>query len=194
MLPKGSRKECRYQIMNVRIISGLYGGRIISAPDSKRTHPMSERIRNALFNSIHDEIAGANILDAFAGTGAIGIEALSRGAASAVFLERDRLAQKNLNENLELLNIGNAAKLVKAPVASWVSTYNGENFDIIFADPPFNDVQFSTVVRLMGLLKPGALMVLSHPGRDECPTRSGVVVVDNRSYGDATLTLFRREE
>ena len=180
--------------MNIRIISGKYGKRNIAAPDGNRTHPMGERIRNALFNSIGSEVINADVLDAFAGTGSIGLEALSRGAKHATFIEKDRAAQKVIDENITTLNVDDAAKLIKASVASWVSTYDGPLFDIIFADPPYQDVQFSTVTSLMGLLKPGALMVLSHPGRSECPTRPGVVVVDNRSYGDATLTLFRREE
>lgn len=180
--------------MNVRIIAGSLGGRTIAAPDGNKTHPMGERVRNALFNSLHDKVRGATVLDAFAGTGALGIEAISRGAKSALFIERDRVAQKVLAENISLLELENHTKLIKAPVASWIDTYNGDFFDLIFADPPYHDTQFSTATKLMGLLKPGALMVLSHPGRDECPTRPGVVVVDNRSYGDATLTLFRREE
>ena len=85
--------------MNIRLISGIYGGRKIIAPGGSRTHPMSERVRNALFNSIGDEIVDADILDAFAGTGSIGLEALSRGAKRAVFVERDRLAQGILVEN-----------------------------------------------------------------------------------------------
>ena len=180
--------------MNIRLISGVFGGRTLAAPAGSRTHPMSERVRNALFNSLASEVAGANVLDAFAGTGALGLEALSRGATHATFVERDRIAQKVIGENITTLGVKDRTKLVKAPVASWTSTYDGPLFDIIFADPPYHDVQFSTAVSLMGLLKPGALMVLSHPGRSECPTRPGVVVVDNRSYGDATLTLFRREE
>jgi 16S rRNA (guanine966-N2)-methyltransferase len=180
--------------MNVRIIAGKYGGRTISAPDGRRTHPMSERIRNALFNSIGGEIKDAVILDAFAGTGAIGLEALSRGAKHATFIEKDRIAQKVIDENITTLGVHDATKLIKAPVSGWISTYDGPPFNIIFADPPYHDVQFSTVLALMDLLKPGALMVLSHPGRDECPTRPGVVVVDNRSYGDATLAFFRLEE
>jgi 16S rRNA (guanine966-N2)-methyltransferase len=179
--------------MNLRIIAGAYGGRLIAAPDGKRTHPMSERVRNAMFNSLGSTVQDAVVLDAFAGTGAVGIEALSRGAKHATFIERDRVAQKVLAENIEKLGIGGQAKIIKAPVASWIATYEGDFFDLIFVDPPYHDTQFSTVSKLMGLLKPGALMLLSHPGRDECPTRPGVVVVDNRSYGDATLTLFRRD-
>ena len=180
--------------MNIRIIAGRFGGRLIAAPAGRKTHPMGERIRNALFNSIGDEIEGAHILDAFAGTGSVGLEAISRGAAHATFVEKDRTAQKIIDANITTLNVEDQTKLVKAPVASWTNTYDGPLFDIIFADPPYHDVQFSTAISLMGLLKPGALMVLSHPGRDECPTRPGVVVVDNRSYGDATLVFFRREE
>jgi 16S rRNA (guanine966-N2)-methyltransferase len=180
--------------MNLRIISGTFGGRTISSPDGKKTHPMSERVRNALFNSLGGVVEDAVVLDAFAGTGSLGLEALSRGAQHATFIERDRVAQKVLDENIKLLRIEKNTKLIRASVSSWIDTYDGPKFDLIFVDPPYHDMQLSTVSRLMGLLKPGALMVLSKPGRSESPTRPGVVVVDNRSYGDATLTYFRLEE
>ncbi len=179
--------------MSVRIIAGYYGGRTIATPSGKKTHPMSERVRNALFNSIGSEIQDARVLDTFAGSGALGIEALSRGAAHVTFVERDRIAQKVIAENVDLLKISDNTKIIKAPVSSWYDTYDGEHFDIIFADPPYHDMQFSTIMKIMGLLKPGALMVLSKPGRSESPTKTGVVVVDNRSYGDAALTYFRKE-
>lgn len=180
--------------MNIRIISGEFGGRKIDAPDGTRTHPMGERIRNAMFNSLGDRVADAKVLDAFAGSGSVGIEALSRGASHVTFIERDRIAQKVIADNIALLGVGSKSKLIKASVASWIETYDGELFDLIFADPPYHDPQFSTAMKLLGLLKPGALMVLSKPGRSESPTKSGVVVVDNRSYGDATLTYYRLEE
>ena len=180
--------------MTVRIIAGEFGGRTIATPDGKRTHPMSERIRNALFNSLGETVRGARVLDAFAGSGAVGIEALSRGAEHVTFIERDRVAQKVIAENIEKLGLYEQTKLVKASVASWASTYDGAFFDLIFVDPPYHDPQFSTAMTISGLLKPGALMVLSRPGRSESPTKPGVVVVDNRSYGDAALTYFRLEE
>lgn len=180
--------------MSVRIISGRYGGRTIATPPGKKTHPMSERVRNALFNSIGSEVQGAQVLDVFAGSGAIGIEAISRGADHVTFVERDRIAQKVIAENVDMLGIGSQVKLIKAPVSSWFDTYDGPLFDLIFVDPPYHDMQLSTVTKIMGLLKPGALMVLSKPGRSESPTKTGVVVVDNRSYGDAALTYFRLEE
>jgi len=180
--------------MNIRIISGEFGGRLIDAPEGRRMHPMGERIRNALFNSIGSEIKGAQVLDAFAGTGSIGLEALSRGAEYATFVERDKLLQKILAGNIARLGVEERTALIRTSVANWLATKDETKFDIIFADPPYNDVQFSTVAELLGLLKPGALMVLSHPGKGEVPTKNGVVVVDNRSYGNADLTFYRRED
>ena len=180
--------------MNVRIISGKHGGRKIAAPDTSRTHPMGERVRNALFNILTGHIEGKQVLDVFAGTGALGLESLSRGAESVVFVERDKVAQNILIENITTLNERDSTKVIKAPVASWVEKYSGSGFDLIFADPPYHDPQFSTVQKLFGLLKPGAFMILSHPGKGEVPTGTGVVVVDNRSYGNANLTLYRRED
>lgn len=180
--------------MNIRIISGIFGGRKIQAPDTTATHPMSERVRNAMFNSIGSEIADVTVLDAFAGTGSIGLEALSRGARHATFVEKDRVALKVLIENITLLGVENTTDIVHAAVANWLPAYQGEGFDVIFADPPYNDPQFSTVEKLFSLLNPGGLMVLSHPGRGEEPTKTGgIVVVDNRSYGNAFLTFYRRD-
>lgn len=151
---------------------------------------MSERIRGALFNMLGD-IEGLHVLDAFAGTGAIGLEALSRGASTAVFIERDRIAQKVLTNNIQILGVGDRASLIKAPVASWSETASEDKFDLIFVDPPYYDIQLSTVSRLSKYLKPKGLMILSHPGRESAPTVNGVVVVDNRSYGDAALAFYR---
>ena len=178
--------------MNLRLIAGTFGGRIIEGSGTNRTHPMGERIRGSLFNIISGEIEGAAVLDAFAGSGSLGFEALSRGAAQATFVERDRIAQKVIINNIESLGVADQTKLVKAPVASWLETTD-DQFDIIFADPPYHDLQLSTVGKLTKLLKPNGLMVLSYTGKGEVPTELGVVVVDNRSYGDAVLAFYRKE-
>lgn len=181
--------------MNIRIIAGKYGGRTIQGSATARTHPMSERVRSSLFNKIAAELPDAHVLDAFAGSGSLGLEALSRGAASAVFVEKDHVAQKIIQENSNLLQLHeDQAKVVKASVSQWCDTYEGPRFDIIFADPPYHDPQFSTALKLLGLLKPNGLMVLSYPGRGEAPTANGVVVVDNRSYGTAALAFYRRKD
>ncbi len=180
--------------MKIRLIGGTYGGRIIGAPNNRRTHPMSERIRGAIFNGIHTDIVDSIVLDAFAGSGAIGLEAASRGAQSVTLVERDRTAQKIIANNIELLDCGDVVRLVRAPVASWSGNNPDEVFDIIFVDPPYYDMQFSTVERLFKHLKIGGTMILSHSGKGEVPSGAkGIVVVDNRSYGNANLTYFRRE-
>ncbi len=179
--------------MNVRVIAGKFGGRVLDAPGRRTTHAMSERVRNALFNSLGDETQGARVLDAFAGSGSIGIEALSRGASHATFIEKDRIAAKIIGNNIKMLNAQEYTTLIATTVNNWIETNPNEKFDIIFADPPYHDTQFSTVSKLLGLLKPNALMVLSHPGKGEVPSKTGVVVVDNRSYGTVVLTLFRLE-
>ena len=176
--------------MRMRLIAGEFGGRYLDAPDTSRTHPMSERIRGALFNILGD-VEDMRVLDAFAGTGAVGLEALSRGAKEVVFIERDRIAQKVILNNIQLLGVGSKSSLVKAPVASWSETASDQPFDLVFADPPYHDVQLSTVSRLVKYLNPKGLMILSHPGRESAPTVNGVVVVDNRSYGDAALAFYR---
>ena len=178
--------------MNVRIIAGRYGGRSIEGSGTERTHPMGERVRNAIFNKLADVLQDAEVLDAFAGSGALGFEALSRGAKSVTFVERDRIAQKIIDKNIQTLQASDATKLVKAPVASWLETTD-QQFDLIFADPPYHDPQFSTVFKLIRLLKPNGLMVLSYVSRREVPTELGVVVVDNRSYGNAAIAFYQRE-
>ena len=180
----------------IRVIAGKYGGRKIDAPDfsNSLTKPMGERIRNAMFNRIGEEIRGARVLDAFAGTGSVGLEALSRGASFVTFVERDKIAQKILQKNVLSLGAENESEIIRTTVNNWLETAEPEMYDIILADPPYHDLQLSTVSRLFRLLKPKGLMVLSHTGRGEGPNlENSIVVVDNRSYGNATLTSFRRE-
>jgi 16S rRNA (guanine966-N2)-methyltransferase len=179
--------------MNIRIISGIFGGRTIAAPNGHTTHPMSERIRNAMFNSIGEEVRGAVVLDAFAGSGSVGLEAISRGAASATFLDKDPLAGRILEENIKTLGVKSQAITFHGGVGAWTTRTNVK-YDIIIADPPYNDMQLSTVVKLFKLLKPNGLMVLSYPGRGERPTELETVVVDNRSYGTASLAYYRKKD
>lgn len=181
---------------SIRVVAGKYGGRKLDAPSESntRTKPMGERIRNALFNNIGSEVQGAEVLDAFAGTGSVGFEALSRGAVHVTFVERDKVAQRIITHNMEVLGTGDGAELVRTTVNNWLDMSERRVYDLIFADPPYHDLQLSTVSRLLGLLKPNGLMVLSHTGRGEVPNlENGIVVVDNRSYGNAHLTFFRRK-
>lgn len=177
--------------MHVRLISGRWGGRRLAAPHHRRTHPMSERARAALFNSLGGRVAGADVLDAFAGTGALGLEALSRGGRSLVAIEKDRVTARLLRANVA--DLGANATVIATSVSNWLATAPAQQFDLIFADPPYHDPQFSTIARLVEALKPGGTMLLSHPGRGEVPIHNtSLFVVDNRSYGTVHLTFFRR--
>lgn len=180
--------------MKIRIISGKFGGRWIDTPTGSRTHPMGERVRSAMFNSLGDMVEGADILDAFSGSGALGFEALSRGAKYVTFIEKDRIASKVISANIELLGVEGSTKNIKAGVAGWSENNPDKKFDIIFADPPYHDMQLSTVERLFSHLKNNGVMVLSHIGSSEVlRPKSNIVVVDNRSYGNAHLTYYRHE-
>ncbi len=178
--------------MRLRVIAGELGGRFFDSPDTHTTHPMSERMRGAMFNSLGD-ISGQTVLDAFAGTGAISFEALSRGAAHAVLIERDKKAQSVIAKNIESLGLQFRAKLIKATAKQWADNNPDARFDLIVADPPYHDPQLSTIALLSGLLKPNGLMLVSYTGRGSAPTvkASGVVVVDNKTYGDAALAFYR---
>ncbi len=179
--------------MNLRIIAGKFGGRTIQAPDGRITHPMGDRIRGSLFSIIGGEFEDAEVLDTFAGTGSLGLEALSRGAKSVVFIERDRVAGRILTENIQALGVDDKTTTYSMGVSTWIDKNQGNFYDIIFADPPYNNLQLSTVARLGGLLKPNGLMVLSYPGKGEVPPVNGIVVVDNRSYGTASLAFYRKK-
>lgn len=180
--------------MSVRIIAGKYGGRTIETPKGFVTHPMSDRIRSSLFNSISSLLPDANVLDAFAGSGVLGLEAISRGAKNVTFIERDKKAQNVIQKNIDLLELSKQCRLVKGSVSMWCDSARSK-YDIILADPPYNDMQLSSVKKLFGMLNAGGYMVLSYPGRDEVPKPSNeIVVVDNRSYKTAALVFYRREK
>lgn len=177
--------------MNIRVIGGVYGGRKLDTPDGRTTHPMGERIRNALFNSLGDGVIGMNVLDAFAGTGAIGIEALSRGAASAVFVEKDKIAQKCIANNIDALQIEHAT-LIKTTVNNWLERYNGQSFDMIFADPPYYDTQIGTIMRLSDVLREGGTLVLSWPEQQPAPDLPGLADTFDRVYAGARVVMYKK--
>lgn len=177
--------------MRLRIVAGSLGGRFLESPETSATHPMAERVRGALFNSLGD-ITGQTVFEPFAGSGALSLEALSRGAASALLLERDKRAQAAIARNIVALGVAKKATLVKANCRSWSETNPEAQFDLLLVDPPYHDMQLSTVTLLIRHLKPKGLMVLSYQGRGSAPTVNGVVVVRTRLYGDAALAFYRK--
>ena len=178
--------------MRLRVIAGEYGGRVLKTPDGFVTHPMGERPKGALFNKLGD-MTGLTVLDPFAGSGALSIEALSRGAGSAVAIERDKQAQDVILENMQSFGIDERMTLVRSNCRLWSEQNSDLQFDLVLIDPPYNDFKLSTVNMLVKHIHDGGRMVLSHSGRGPEPTVNGVVVVDKSKYGDAALTFYRKE-
>jgi len=178
--------------MKMNITSGKFGGRILKTPKGTITHPMSGRTRGSLFNIINNELEGAEVLDAFAGTGSLGLEALGHGALHAMFVERDNQALDALKENINALDVKTSTTIFSMSVKNFIESNKSKVFDVIFVDPPYDDFQLSTVLQLLSLLKPNGLMILSYPGRGEVPIADKFVVVDNRSYGGSALAFYRR--
>jgi 16S rRNA (guanine(966)-N(2))-methyltransferase RsmD len=151
---------------------------------------MSEKICGALFNILGD-IEGLTILDAFAGSGAISFEAISRGASSSLAIDADRAAAKTITENSQKLGISKQVRVVQASVSAWMQTNLNASFDIVIADPPYDDMQLSVIEKLIAYVKPSGLLVLSWPGSQEAPDLSPLQKVEQRSYKDAQLIFYR---
>ena len=190
--------------MNIRLISGIFKNHKITAPNSRQTHPMSERARYAMFNTIQAVIPNAEVLDAFAGTGSLGLEAISRGAKKVVFIEKNRLAQKILAENLKIIekneNAGEA-KIIRSSVSGWIGSSQSQfeigeileipAFDIIFADPPYYDPQFPSIEKLSKRLRSGGILVLSQPKEIENFKAENLILISEKLYSGAKILFFR---
>jgi len=174
----------------MRIIAGRLGGLQFDSPGSFKTHPISDKVRGALFNMLGD-IEGLRVLDAFAGSGALAFEAVSRGSAEAVAIDNDRIAQKTLIANVKTLQLGRQVKIIKASASAWLETNPKALFDIVLCDPPYNDLQRSLVVRLSQRVQKHGIFVLSWPGGQDLPDFEGKEKVAHRSYGDAQLAFYR---
>lgn len=176
----------------MKIIAGKLGGRVFEAPRGAKTHPMSDKIRGALFNALGD-IGGLTVLDAYAGSGALSFEAVSRGAASAIAVENDNSAQRIITKNIYDLNLASKVKTIKAGVGAWLSTSEVELFDIVLADPPYDKVQAQSLEQLATRAKPGGVIVLSLPPNSDFQlSGDGYQELSQKSYGDAILHFYRR--
>jgi 16S rRNA (guanine966-N2)-methyltransferase len=174
----------------VRIIAGRLGGRTFDSPKGFKTHPMSDKMRGALFNVLGD-IEGLTVLDAFAGSGALSFEAVSRGAARVLAVDSDRNAQKTIAENIKALRLGAQVKLIKASVSAWLATNLDVRFDLVLCDPPYNDLQPNLIKRLPSTLAPTGTLVLSWPPQQAAPDFADLTQVESRNYGDSTLLFYQ---
>jgi 16S rRNA (guanine966-N2)-methyltransferase len=176
----------------VRVIAGNHGGRRLKAPPGRGTRPTSDRVREAVFG-ILGALDGARVLDLFAGTGALGIEALSRGAAGVLFVERDRAAARVLGENLAALGIGSEVAEVRrgeALGALRAARERGELYDLVFIDPPYRHSRRwgpELSALLPPLLTPGARIVVESDRRS--PLAIDLPTATERRYGDTSITI-----
>jgi 16S rRNA (guanine966-N2)-methyltransferase len=177
----------------VRIVAGSRRGHRIAAPKGVVTRPTSDRVREAAF-SIIGPVDGAAVLDLFAGSGAMGIEALSRGAASCVFVERDREAARVIQANLEKLRLTGATVVARdAASALRDERDRGRRFDLVLVDPPYEewDAHVTTLATLLtDVLSDDALVVVETSDRVEPDLPLDLVTT--RRYGSARITVFSR--
>lgn len=176
----------------MRIIAGNLKGQKLGSPRTHATHPMGDKVRGALFNILGD-IEGLTVLDAFAGTGAIGFEALSRGAASVVAIENDRAALRTIAENLKNLGLDQQIKLIATSAGNWHKTA-GKNhtFDLVILDPPYQNLQRETLKELATRVAHDGLLIVSWPLGETPMDFDGFAQIERRNYGDAQLIFYRR--
>jgi len=184
----------------MRVVGGTDRGRRLAAPRGLRTRPTAERVREALFDILGPAVVGMRVLDLFAGTGAVGIEALSRGAARAVFVEKDRQALRVLRANLAALSLSRErARVIGGDAVTVLPALAGMEapFDLAFLDPPYATALIPRTLEALvrgGILGPAARVVVQHFGQSEVTAGTGLTADrPARRFGETALTFLRAE-
>ncbi len=177
----------------MRVVAGLYGGLAIKAPRGAETRPTSDRVREAVFSML-GPIEGERVLDLYAGSGAMALEALSRGAAEATLVENARAALNVIRDNIQALGV--EAEVQGMSAAAWLDAAKkrGRQYDLVFVDPPYrlaSTVGPALQLTLPPILAPGAWVVVESDRRD--PLELGLPLVRERRYGDTLITIHRLE-
>ncbi|MEO6761006.1 MAG: RsmD family RNA methyltransferase [Candidatus Saccharimonadales bacterium] len=175
----------------MRVIAGRLGGRQFDGPRGNRTHPMSEKARGAIFNALGD-IEGLTVLDTYSGTGALSIESISRGAASATAIEKDTDATKTIAANITTLGLEDSITLLHKNVSGWSRNNQAKQYDIVMADPPYTDIRPNVIERLAGHVKTSGILVLSWPGSEAVRQLKNLEVILHKSYGDIQLVFYKK--
>ena len=183
----------------MRITGGEFGGRNLKVPKSDAIRPTQDRVREALFNIIQFEVAGSDFLDLFAGSGAVGLEALSRGAKSVTFVERERRHLAVLKENVDSFRVqSTAVDVVAADAYRWIERYSGPGFTIGFADPPYalgEEKGYASVLATLadrGVIRAGGLFIAEMTAVQKAEETPGWELIRDRTYGKTRLCIWRR--
>lgn len=178
----------------MRIIAGALKGRRLDAPDWPGLRPTSDKLRETLFNVLAPRMAGARVLDGYAGTGAVGIEALSRGAAHVTFVERDSRAARLIAANLERCGIADRHAIIRAGFAGAAGRLGTEPFDIIFLDPPYGAAELADALEAAApMVGEHTLLVVEHAKRDAAPaSAAGLARTRELVSGDSALAFYVR--
>lgn len=181
----------------MRVITGTARGRRLLELEGTETRPTAGRVKEGIFNIIQFDIEGRRVLDLFAGTGQLGIEALSRGAASAVFVEQRRDAAALVRENLKLTKLGESARVVQGEALAFLAAA-GERFDLIFVDPPYASGLWEGVLGAISrfdILANHGIMVCESPAERELPDLPAPYSKHRvYHYGKTRITTYHREE
>jgi 16S rRNA (guanine966-N2)-methyltransferase len=181
----------------VRVVAGRFGGRTLRAPPGRETRPTSDRVREALFSMLGD-VEGARVLDLYAGSGALGLEALSRGAATVTLVDSARAAQTAIAANIAALGAGPPeATLVRAPARSALrdASERGEAYDLVLLDPPYRDAPGlgrELSQSLVRVLAPGGRVVAESDRRAPLDL-TGLTLTHERRYGDTLIRILRHD-
>lgn len=172
----------------MRIVSGKLNGRVIKAPSGHLTHPMSEKIRGAIFNALGD-IKGLSLLDAYSGSGAIAIEAWSRGAYGITAIDKSLIAVTCIRDNTKILGIKDI-KITRANVVSWSRLNRDKFYDIVVCDPPFDAYSLDSIYEIESHLKTNGVLVLSLPPEANYVTK--LKKMSEKDYNDAKLHFYKK--
>jgi 16S rRNA (guanine966-N2)-methyltransferase len=177
----------------MRVIAGSARGMPLTAPKDRGTRPITDRVKETLFAILGDRVPDARVLDLYAGSGAIGIEALSRGAESVDFVERGRPALAALRANLVRTRLGAAARVHATDVERFLQGEPGP-WSLVIADPPYEARAIVAPLRAVAdRLEPGGVLVLKHFWRTEPPAVPGLATVRQRRFGETMLTFMEAE-
>ena len=176
----------------MRVIAGALKGRVLRAPAWDGLRPTSDRLRESLFNILAPRITGARVLDICAGTGAVGIEALSRGAAAVTFVEEDRRAVALIEANLRHCQVREGYTIERRNAVAGATVFAGGPFDIVFLDPPYAQRSLAPWLHVAAAhLAPGGVVILEHAARLDAPASAdGLAVARRLRQGDSALTFY----